>query len=560
MWRLYLAVVFFAAVFGTALSLYTLLHQETPGAGPLALLLLGAAMWATTDGLSLATFGASETLFWAKLGLAITAVVPLAWLLTAVEYTGYDRVLTSRHLLGLLVEPLVFTGLVWTTGSHGLVWSNLQPTAIGPYTTVVATRGLAYWGHVVYSYGLIALGALLLVRVILRANELYRTQSTALLVAIVIPLVANTAALFGLSPDGIDMTSIAFVASGTVITAAILRRQLLSVAAGTREIGRDEIVDQLDDAVFILDSNGVVNDCNPAGATLVDETTDRVVGQSLVDLLPALSSVFPIEDIPDNQIVTIERSGSVRTYDCRLSPLDSPFGERSGTIVSVRDVTEQTRREQQLDVLNRLLRHNIRNEMNVVRGQAELLRESIETESQHSRVDRIVETVDTVTERSNKVGTLTRAFEDEPASIDLEAVLRDAIGAVTAKYPAATIALDGDPDHCVEGAASLGVAFEELLHNAVEHNDSDHPQVTVTVTAAPPSGADVTVRISDNGPGINRQERAVIERGRETALEHGSGIGLWLVAWIVRTYGGTLSFAEADVGTTVVVQLPKSEP
>ncbi|WP_181686272.1 histidine kinase N-terminal 7TM domain-containing protein [Halorhabdus salina] len=556
MWRIYLALVFFAAVFGTALALYTLLHRETPGAGPLALMLLGAAMWSTTDGLSMANLGASGTLFWAKLGLAITAVVPLAWFLTAVEYTGYDRSITSRHLLGLLVEPIAFSGLIWTTGSHDLVWSNPQLASLGPYTTITATRGLAYWGHVVYSYALIALGALLLVRVILRANDLYRAQSTALLLAIVIPLVANTALLFGITPAGIDVTSVAFVASGAVVTVAIFRRQLLSVAAGTREIGRDELVDQLYDPVFIVDNNGVVNDCNPAGTDLVGTSFDNTVGESLVDLLPDLNAVFPTENTSDHHAVTIEHNGSVRTYDCRTTPLDSPFGERSGTIVSLRDVTEQTRREQQLDVLNRLLRHNIRNEMNVIRGQAELLGEAVETNALESRVERIVETVDTVTERSDKVGTLTRAFDDDPTSIDLGVILRDAIGSVTTEYPAATIDLEGDPNQRVKGAASLGVAFEELLTNAVEHNDSDQPQVTVTVAADPETTADVTVRISDNGPGIDRQERAVIERGQETALEHGSGIGLWLVAWIVRTYGGTMSFADAEGGTTVVIQLP----
>ncbi|CCQ32472.1 two-component system OmpR family sensor histidine kinase TctE protein [Halorhabdus tiamatea SARL4B] len=556
----YLGLVLFAGILGTAVAMYALLHRDTPGSGPLALLLLAAAMWSFTEGLTLAADGRTTTAFWAKLRLSISTIVPLAWLLLTVEYTGRDRHLTSGHLLGLLVEPIAFITLVWTNATHGLVWESTALVFVGGESGVVATRGLAFWAHVSYSYLLVALGAFLLVRLSLRTDRLFRTQSTALLAAITIPLAANAAFLFGFVPGGIDPTGVAFVATGAILTGAILRRQLLDVTAGTREYGRDEILAELEDLVFIVDEADVVVDCNRATVETLGTTTEDVIGQELDTVAPSLAETLPDDDRECHRVMALELDGSVRKFDVQQSLVERPFGEGATRLLSLRDVTDQTRREQQLDVLNRLLRHNLRNEMNVVRGHAELLAETVEDPDADRHFDRIFETVDTVTERSDKVGTLTRAFEGaETQSVDLELTLRDAIETVRTERPAASIKLDlADARGLrIASGASVGLAFEELLTNAIEHNDDD-PTVWVTVETGD-SDAGVTVRISDDGPGIGDQERTVIEEGRETPLEHSSGIGLWLVAWIVRTIGGTIHFETDGDGTTVVVQLPVAE-
>ena len=62
----------------------------------------------------------------------------------------------------------------------------------------------------------------------------------------------------------------------------------------------------------------------------------------------------------------------------------------------------------------------------------------------------------------------------------------------------------------------------------------------------------------DDGPGLPEQERAVLAAGRETPLEPTSGLGLWLVYWIVTSLGGELVFPEVETGTTVAVRLPRA--
>jgi signal transduction histidine kinase len=89
--------------------------------------------------------------------------------------------------------------------------------------------------------------------------------------------------------------------------------------------------------------------------------------------------------------------------------------------------------------------------------------------------------------------------------------------------------IDGAEQCPVEAVPKLDIAIENLVENAVEHNDATRPRVSVEVT----NGDRPTLVVSDNGPGIPEQEIAALEGERETSLEHGSGIGLWLVKWIV---------------------------
>jgi signal transduction histidine kinase len=93
----------------------------------------------------------------------------------------------------------------------------------------------------------------------------------------------------------------------------------------------------------------------------------------------------------------------------------------------------------------------------------------------------------------------------------------------------------------------------EPVENALVHNGED-PTVEVTVSEDPRAGA--VLSVADDGPGIPARERKVLESGTETQLEHGQGIGLWLVTWAVTQLGGALSFSEREPsGSIVTVRL-----
>ena len=121
------------------------------------------------------------------------------------------------------------------------------------------------------------------------------------------------------------------------------------------------------------------------------------------------------------------------------------------------------------------------------------------------------------------------------------------------RYECATVGFEAPAECPVETNPWLESAFDILLENAVEHNDSDRPTVEVTVER---ESDHARVTIADDGPGIPDDELAVLEQGEETPLEHTSGVGLWIVHWIVDRSEASIAFDTGEDGTRVSIRIP----
>jgi signal transduction histidine kinase len=103
------------------------------------------------------------------------------------------------------------------------------------------------------------------------------------------------------------------------------------------------------------------------------------------------------------------------------------------------------------------------------------------------------------------------------------------------------VTVETDPD-------VLELLVGESVDNAIRHADGE-PTVEVRARRV---GDGVEITIADDGPGIPEHELAPIRSGSESQLQHGSGIGLWLLRWGARALGGTVAFEDRDSGGTVV--------
>lgn len=554
---LYFPLVFLAAVVGLGTAGFALRYRSRAGAKPLSVFATSASLWAIIEGLKIAQSGIETMTLWSSVALSLSAVVPPAWLVFTVEYTGHDRRIPAWFYPGLLVEPLLFWALVWTNADHSLVWSGAERITYGGFDGLALEFGLAFWGHQAYSYLLLAVGALVLVQMLLRTNQLYRLRGTALLVAITLPLALNALYSFGLVPAGIDPSGIGYILTALVLAVTVFEAELEGVAPATRELGREAVLTELDDAILILNNDDRLVDTNPAGERLLGRSVEDVLGQEISALEPALGELLD-GDTSQSQI-KLDRAGRRRYYDVRTSSLTEGYGMIAGQVLSLRDVTGRRQREQRLDVLNRMLRHNIRNELNLVRGKIELAETNIEGKEPQSHLDDATTAVDGIVARSNKLGRLSKMLDSEQRDrIDIATELRGerANGGLT--FDGGTVEFDLPDQLVVSGGSALVAAFEELLSNAIQHNDSTAPRAVLRVDADTTDDDLVVIQVSDNGPGIERQELQTLQSGRETALQHSSGVGLWLASWVVERAGGTISFENGDNGCTVSVRLPRA--
>jgi signal transduction histidine kinase len=227
--------------------------------------------------------------------------------------------------------------------------------------------------------------------------------------------------------------------------------------------------------------------------------------------------------------------------------IPGPVGE---AMVDMRDdlerfIEERKRREQRLEVFNRLLRHNLRNRLDVIRSHTERLADQTNGDD--------AEAVLAATDRLASIGTRARridrlmARDPDPTEVDLTSVVSSLLSQIAAddvtvntEFPStATLRTD---------AEILRTTLTSPLENAVTYAES-----SVTVSIAPTADG-YRITIGDDGPGIPATELESLAAGTETSLQHGRGLGLWQLRWGIDALGGELSF-ETDDGTTVTITL-----
>ncbi|MFB6183736.1 MAG: sensor histidine kinase [Haloarculaceae archaeon] len=212
---------------------------------------------------------------------------------------------------------------------------------------------------------------------------------------------------------------------------------------------------------------------------------------------------------------------------------------------------------QRLSVLNRVLRHDVRNQAQIIQGYTDRLRADEATPNELA--DGLQRANGRLTELSDDARELEALLTNKQFTndvLDLVPIVREAGDGVQSTYDDLLVEYDLPDEQRVTAPPLIDRAVEHALHNVAEHNESAQPRAKVTLTTASRTTAHLT--IVDNGPGIPETE-PVRNDDEESPLHHSQGVGLWLVSWIVDEAGGDLTIetpASDDVGTVLTMRLP----
>lgn len=212
----------------------------------------------------------------------------------------------------------------------------------------------------------------------------------------------------------------------------------------------------------------------------------------------------------------------------------------------------------QLEYLHGLLRHEVLNNANLINGYAELAAKESDGEVDE-HLELIVDRTESMTSVITDVRTLLDSLRaSDPTSlepVDLSSILRDSIMEVREANEALQLSTSIPEDVYVLADELLSRVFSHILLNALEHNDSSPPRIEVDLETNPET---VTVRISDNGPGIPEAKRNTLFEGAQSGANH--GLGLYLADSLVSRYDGSLELAETGPdGSTFSVELPRAD-
>ena len=331
-------------------------------------------------------------------------------------------------------------------------------------------------------------------------------------------------------------------------------------------------VENAGQSVFITDSDGSIEYVNPKFEARSGYTREEAVGRTprLLksgkqddEFYDRLWRTVLAGDQWDAHLVNRRKNGELYHVDQTISPIANDEGALTHFVTIEADVTNRRLREQQLEVLNRVLRHNLRNAVNVIEGRAAMLRKALDDDELRAHVNAIEDRSAALASLGDKSATVRSLFGNEAAAqttCDVTGLLTEVVDELSGEYPDAMLTASTPDSLHARADDRLKTALSELVENAIVHNDRSTPEVTVTTR--PPSedrtGEWIELVVADNGPGIPDQEQETIERGEETPLQHGTGIGLWIVYWTISLYGGEISIEEnTPRGTCVVLSLPQ---
>lgn len=334
-----------------------------------------------------------------------------------------------------------------------------------------------------------------------------------------------------------------------------------------REQEFQAIFDGTLDTLLIADDERQFLDANRAACEFIGVPKDELLTWSVDDLASDGAPVAELwaqflEDgeLPGEFPIQLA-NGEERIVEFRATANILPNRHLS----VLRDITDRKQQEKELreerermEFLNQVLRHEVLNATNIILGEAEQARVEL-TAADNDRLQAITSRAEHISSIIDRVKNVIQVFKDEENQhpVNLSQKLRMLVDETQTAYPDAIVSVDGEiPDQLqVSASALLITTFENLLGNAIQHNDKGQPCVSLSVEA---DDKTVLIQVADNGPGISDdRKQEIFGKGERGIKNPGSGFGLYFAETVIDNYGGELWVEDNEPdGAIFAVRLP----
>jgi len=502
--------------------------RDRPGA------LVASGLWLVLGVVAAGVLAARLGLLPTRLVLATTL---LGWIVALPLWAGFVFSYTSRGPTLTRRSAAIAVGYVAVLGL-GLLWSSTTEGTVGGLVQIV----IAVLQTLLLGVGLFG------VFLIVRAWRIDTGLSGGQALGLSLGGICVTLLLFPVSTlDTLGRETVPAPLSGVLAVGALgfaistIGANLFDDAPATGPLARQSVLETMREAVVVTDREGRLVDANAAaeqtfGISLDSDarrSTSAVVGQDIDELA--------------DETVTIATPDGTREFDVSRSVLTDRRGETIGRSYLFRDVTDQQTRRQRLEVLERVLRHNLRNDLDAIRGFAEALSNGVtdDPETVGDRIDAIATDLVEISETVARAEQLMARDTLTYASVDLERLATAVLTAVDDDTVESTVTVTGEKRRLRTDRDILRTALREVVANAIEHS----PTVEIEIDS---NDEKARIIVRDDGSGIPEREQRVLLDGEENPLRHGSGVGLWFVSWAVTRLGGDLAVRTPDEGGSEV--------
>ncbi len=312
------------------------------------------SIWAFTYCMEFATHDLVTKIFWSKMSYLGIAFLPVFYFLFTTAYSQKSKFIQSQNLFLLFIIPLITIFLIFTNDTHHLVWTNVYADPVKNLAHYV--HGPWFWVFFAYTEILIFIGLYNLVHSIYKFTAYYKSQIGVLLVASLFPIFGNLMYVTGINPyPGFDWTPVSFVLTGLIIALGIVRFRMFDLVP----LAKAKLLDIMNDGVIVVNSDGFIEDCNPAIYKIFNRQYQTLLRASFnqafkdyKELTHGLERKFASVhlEIAFNKISSY--------YQVNISPI---YRNRkySGSLLLFHDITSVRKAEEELKHTNKQLMYEI---------------------------------------------------------------------------------------------------------------------------------------------------------------------------------------------------------
>jgi diguanylate cyclase (GGDEF)-like protein/PAS domain S-box-containing protein len=323
----------------TALALYSFNIRNISGSKIFGLVNAAVVLSSLAYGAELLCLNLEGMLFSNQLSYLGIAALPVLWLLMTLQYTGRTGWVNSRSVPFLFILPALTVILVFTNQYHHLFYSSLGLDTGGPVPYLSVTRGIWYWINAGYSYLILLISIILLLKKLRRSNPAYRPQVISLLIGVAVPSAVNLLhPVFGIVLFGyVNLTPFAFVVSGLVLTWSIFRYGLFSIVP----IAREWVIENMKEGIVVIDTENILLDMNKSSRDILG-LGNSDLGKPITGILPGWPEITNPHKSNKSLHTQIAqgKEGLNKYFEITSSTLTDRKGRIFGRLVTIRDITE----------------------------------------------------------------------------------------------------------------------------------------------------------------------------------------------------------------------------
>lgn len=524
--------------------------------------------------------------------IGIVTLTPF-FLLFILAFTNRDEI-TSNPLLSLIFLPPLLHYLLLITNfslGHHLFYDSVVPVTSTPFISLDITYGPAFYSNTIYSYSLLLLGVYFIAKTYVlesKANVLYRKQLSILLISVIFPVIGNIIRVFKLiEPIAfLDLTPMFFIICYVIFAYALYEIGLLDIVP----IARQRVFEEISDGLIVLDQNRRLVDLNRAAQQILFSTTDisKIFRRNVFDVLREQSQQEITQKMIEETRAGLDRiendkEGFYSTeleflqpqqkvqkiyYNLLVTPLKQKNNTLIGFVGILSDITAQKDAERSLqekanlqELILKLLSHDLRNHLNILKGYSELAAETSEIDNLKEYLKAIdikseatLQLIEEVTSYL-QVDNMLRSEEFE--SYDLIEVINRNIRQLQPEFDSKSIQIDlvlpTSPAKVLANLAINSVVLN-LLMNAIKFSPNNGI-ISIHLEENIPNWRLI---IFDQGPGIPDTLKAkVFEPFVSFGDNAGTGLGLTIARETIHFFLGKIWIEDATPsGAVFITEIP----